>query len=1052
MLQQRQRLSVVQHEAEKSNMNMTSIHCKLQEEAEKIRKWQTTSEIELKQKIAKLKECERLITNQRNQVLEKQIENETLVTLLQKEQMNQAQINVKLKTARELFIALKNHSENLQTSIVRGEEDRDSLRMLAADNIKQIQEMKIKMLEVVEATEKRVDDLKACVKEKEITLEELAFSSKNEIESTKNTNLALEKEVASCKLDIDDISRQLLDKRSAISSLEDKIKNLESDKSKQLAFVASQDCKLDELQNMINVTKSAYKCAQENVEKLEQESKNISDQFNSYKDDAERQIEELQTELTELTDSLTQLSTQYNEMASKNDRIESENRSLKESVSQLVKCVEDLQEKQECCEAEVKNLTDTCSITKKNENELKALVEDKEAKMQELSRTKEEIETQLTSISESLNNVQLKEVEYLQEIKGLTLSNRTKDNKLVELEKKSSDCDNHSKTIASDLDKMVLEYRELESKCEQLEQDYQSMALTLSGKECELGDLVSKNESLKQQVNEFLLNMQHLKDEHDHLTRTVSVMQETFDCCSSEMKSLRESVRHQDNILAKKDAATLKLKEQIQSSAQKITDLLKSAMKLEQHLSDISSRKDKAEQLVEEKMKICCDLEQKNFQLQTRVDQLLIEVDKSKSSIDSAVTDSSDRQQKLYDQLNEATVSLRGKDMLIKNLTGDLATMKSDLSKQLINVVSQKEACEKENMQLKSSISNKDGDISALAEEISKLQNRILTLDDAKTTSTTEELKSLNLKVGFLEQSKKELSEKLSHHQAEQKFRDSEKLKLEGFLTEKKNEVADLHLKMKQLESDNSKYRFQFEDLKTEMGVLQDKQKNFKVTNQKLKEKEVQLKSFNANLEQIKTEYSTAEKGYQLTIDKLKEEIKKLNKSKVEAVLSNVSSKSPAATVTDMSSFTSPIKRPKIANPDSPKTPTVSRSKKRRVAFGKSPSWHEPSDEEEADMTVSSSTNAKPNKVKYLSVSKSPKTTTYASAKSPSRLKLSKSPGPLTDLLAKYPTPSSAQKRGVKLPDAYLKRKEANEKKKQKIKVEASSWFDSDSAFGFDEM
>ncbi|XP_063683344.1 synaptonemal complex protein 1-like [Bolinopsis microptera] len=1049
MLQQRQRLSVAQHEAEKSNMNMTSIHCKLQEEAEKIRKWQTTSEIELKQKIAKLKECERLITNQRNQVLEKQIENENLVTLLQKEQMNQAQINVKLKTARELFIALKNHSENLQTSIVRGEEDRDSLRMLAADNIKQIQEMKTKMLEVVEATEKRVDALKACVKEKEITLEELAFSSKNEIESTKNTNMALEKEVASCKLDIDDISRQLLDKRSVISSLEDKIKNLESDKTKQLAFIASQDSKLDELQNMINVTKSAYKCAQENVEKLQQESKNISDQFNSYKDDAEQQIEELQTELTELTDSLTQLSTQYNEMASKNDRIESENRSLKDSVSQLVKCVEDLQEKQECSEAEVKNLTDTCSTAMKNELELKALVEDKEAKMQELSRTREEIETQLNSISESLNSVQLKEVEYLQEIEGLTLSNRTKDNKLVELENKSSDHDNHSKTIASDLDKMVLEYRELKSKCEQLEQDYQSMALSLSGKDCELGELVSKNESLKQLVNELLLSMQHLKDEHDNLTRTVSVMQETFDCCSSEMKSLRGSVRHQDNILAKKDAAALKLKDQIQSSAQKITDLLKSAMKLEQNLSDISSRKDKAEKLVEEKMKICCDLEQKNFQLQARVDQLLIEVDKSKSSINSAVIDSSDRQQKLYDQLSEATASLREKDMLIKNLNGDLAKVKIDLSKELKNVAFQKEACEKENVQLKSSISNKAGDISALAEEISKLQNKILKLDDAKITSTsatTDELKSLNLKIGLLEQAKKELLEKLSLHQAEQKLSDSEKLKFEGFLTEKQNEVADLHLKMEQLESDNSKYRFQYEDLKTEMGVLKDKQKNFKVTSQKLKEKEGQLKIANANLEQ----YSTAEKGYQSTIDKLKKEIKKLNKSKVEAVLSNVSSKSPA--VGDISSFTSPIKRPKIANPDSPKTPTVSRSKKRRVAFGKSPSWHEPSDEEEADMTVSSSTNSKPNKVKYLSMSKSPKTTTYASAKSPCRLKLSKSPGPVTDLLAKYPTPSSAQKRGVKLPDAYLKRKEANEKKKQKIKVEASSWFDSDSAFGFDEM
>merc|ERR1712176_1528879 len=674
-------------------------------------------------------------------------------------------------------------------------------------------EMKTKMHEVVETTGKQVSLLKSCIKEKELALEELALSSKSEIDFAKNANNALQKDVATCKADIDEISRQLLDKHGIISSLEDKIKSLENEKTEQLAIVASQDSKIDELQSMMKETKLAYQSAQELITKLEQESQNNSDKFNSYKSDAECQIEELQTELTELTDSLTQLSTQYNEMTSKHDRVDSENKSLKESISQLVKCVEELQEKQESCETEIKNLTDACSLTKKNELELKCLVEDKDARLQELLLSKDEIEAQLKSTDVYLESVKSKEVEYLQEIERLKLSNSAKDSKLIELEQMSSEFDLQSKTVASDLDRKLVEYDKLKLKCEQIEQDYQSMALTFSEKECELKQLVSKNEALKQQVNKFVHKMQHLEDNHSYLNGSVSVLQENLDSCNSELVSLKDIVQHQENILAKKDELAEKLKYQIKSSTKKISDLSKTAMQLEKNLSDVSSEKDRVEKMVEEKMDICRGLEKKNLQLQLRVDELLLEVEKSKSLIDSTETDSSDLQKKLSDHLKRATTSLLEKDVQIKNLTDDLAQVKEDLSKELNKLQLQKEACEKENVELNSSIANKTADIAALAVELDKLQNKNNKLEAAQITSistTTEELESLNLKIISLEQDKNEI------------------------------------------------------------GVLKEKQNNFKITNQKLKEKEAQLKTAKANLKELKNDYSNTENGYLSTIDKLK--------------------------------------------------------------------------------------------------------------------------------------------------------------------------------------
>ncbi|KAL5269014.1 hypothetical protein ACHWQZ_G002744 [Mnemiopsis leidyi] len=968
MLHQRHRLSVLQNETEKSNLNMTSIHCKLQEEAEKIRKWQTSSEIELKQKMTKLKECEILITKQRNQVLEKQIENENLIAQLEKEQMNQAQINVKLKTARELFIALKNHSENLQSSIIRGEEDRDSLRMLAADNIKQIQELKAKMQEVVITTQKRLGILKASIKEKDLAYENLKASSKNDIDSAKNANNALEKEVAHCKANIDNISRQLLDKRGCISSLEEKIKTLESEKTEQVAIFVSQNSKLDNLQKLMSETKSAYKSAQDHCEQLMQEKQKLTDELKSYKSDAENQIEELQAELTELTDSLTQLSTQYNEMNSKHDRIESENMSLKESVSQLVKCVEELQEKQESCESELKTVTDACNLSKKKEDELNTLIEDKEAKLQELSLLRDNFQSQLDSTSQNLNDIKSREVDYLQKIEDLTLSNRAKDDKLAELLEKSLDSDNHSKTISSNLDKKSREYEALHIKFNQFEQNYNSLSDSLSAKESELQDLVHENKSLKVQVGEFLQKLDQLNNDHCHISTAVTVMQESLDSCNREMRCLKDTVRYQNDVLAQKEEVAMKLKK----------------------------------------------------------------------------------------QLDVATTDLYEKDRQIEQLQKDITLVKLDMSKELNGILAEKQTSENKTVELQNLISKKDGDISALGDELNKLHYKIAKLEDvskAVDSNTNEKIDSMNSTILSLEQNKKELMQQVADFQAEIKANNSAISKLKNLLAEKEKQFLSFDSNQQQLKSENTRYCDQVQALNSEINVLKSNQHNLKATNEKLKEKESQLNAISKSMDKLKKDHSEAESKYVSTIEKLKNEIKKLNKSKVDAVLSNVSNKSPSLTKP-----LSPVKQPKQVCPESPKTPTVSRSKKRRVAFGKSPSWHSASDdeigtEEEADMTVSSSTSADPKKVKYLTVNKSPRTVTHASAKSPSRLKLSnaKSPSHVSDILAKYPTPSSTHKRGVKLPDAYLKRKEANERRKQKIKVEASSWFDSDSAFGFDE-
>lgn len=1055
MLQQRQRLAVKSHETERQNANMTSIHCKLQEEAEKIRKWQTTSEIELKQKMAKLKECENIITNQRNQVLEKQIENEHLLAELQKEKINQAQINVKLKTARELFIALKNHSENLQTSIFRGEEDRDSLRMMAADNIKQIQEMQIKIREVVESAEKRVNTLKRCIKDKELALEDVLLASKKEIQAAKDTNAALEKEVTVCKHEIDELSRQLLDKRGHVFSLEDEIKSLKSDKDKQADEILTKASKISELNAAITDVEHLNKCAKDKVLELQLTAKKNFENFEEYKNDSERKIEELQVELTELTDSLTGLSTQYNEMTSKHDRLENENKSLKESISQLVKCVEELQEKQERCDSEINSLTDACSTAKQKELEFTELIKEKDEHLYKLNTQIECTESQLQTITDSLDGCKSKEAGYLQEIDNLNLSNAEKEGKLLELQRKTTDYDSYSKSIRSELNNKLADFQTLQERCNSLEGKNDLMTTDIASKDFEIEELASTNRALKEQVNNFLQKIQLLETEHGHLCNKISDIQTSFQSCEKEMTVLRKCVFNQKQTLIKKDEINVKLRKQLEISYKKIKDLSTSTAVLEQKFSLLADEMNESDKLALQNEKYCQDLKTHNSTLQSKVNQLVKEMEETKNVLDKKVTNSSDLQNKLFLEFQEAKSSLASKENTIEKLNNNIKQLEVDGLKELQTVISQKETMEKEIINLKKSISSKDGDISALAEEINKLQNKILKLKDSESLSisaSTDQIKLLKNQIEMLTGENLTLSKELGHQRKEQASAEVLKKSLESQLNVSEANLNELQSRNSQLKSKNTTLCSEVEELHHKMKALCQTNDKLEIVTKQLNDKELQLNMANKSLEEVKRDLLVTENQQISTINSLREEIKKLNKNKVETVLSNVR-KTPTRTLAK-SPFTSPVKQNRTINLESPKTPTVSRSKKRRVAFGKSPSWHATSDDEmdEPDSTVSSSTCVKPDKVRCVSLKKSPKMAMHASAKSPSKLKLSKSKSPssVTDILAKYPTPSSEKKRGVKLPDAYLKRKEAN-KKKQKIKVETRSWFDSDSAFGFDE-
>ena len=1049
MLQQRHRSQVKNNEAEISNVNMTSIHCKLQEEAEKIRKWQTSSDIEIKQKITKLKECELLISKQRNQVLEMQIENESLSTKLQKEQFNQAQINLKLKTSRELFIALKNHSENLQASIIRGEEDRDSLRMLAAETIKQIKDLKLSMQEIADTNDKQILILKSCIKDREMAYDELKFKSEQDIENALKCSEALEIEMKNCKDNIDNLSRQLLEKQGNVSLLEDKIEKLEKNLKEQEIMTASKLSALAELQTTLAQTDLSYKSAQSEILRLQKENQELNEKFGQYKADAENQIGSLQADQTKLTDSLTNLSTQFNEVTSKHDRLEDENISLKESVSQLVKCIEELQEKQEENEQEIIQLNEMYSSSVERETELKSVVQEKDEQFQNLKSTKEEVDAKLITISGDIAQKNLQEEKYLDQIEKLQSSNAEYENNLEKAIEKSSEMDSISKNLLFDLEKKTAEYIECETKSKQYEKNWKSISLSLNQKNCELKELISTNELLKLKVEEYTNKHQAFESKLDDLNQYLISLTDEHKGSCSQLNSIRTIVKDKEKELSKKDSQYLELKKENEVNKKEINVLITSTKSLEKDISCAKNLEEQAMADAKKRLLECGSLKIVNLDLEKKISKL-------KNDLNSAEDGSSNLSKILSAELKEATLEVTAKNDVIAKLQDNLSKLQNEQNGSLNEMKFKNEALDKENQQLNLAISHKIADISALAEEINKLQNKILKLEDTNVASKKDlstEVNSLETKIKKLEKSKVDLTNHVSACENERLSIVSEMSNLKDKKSENERENGVLKSTNAKLLSEKSQFKIEIEQLKAQMDNVLTQNISFKNVNHKLEDKESQVRLLKQSLEEVKSDFLVSEKNYISTIDKLKEEIKKLNKNKVQAVLSNVASKSPMIKDSSESSFLSPNQ--KVAcNPESPKTPSVGRSKKRRVAFGKSPSWHSASDDnldEEEDTTVSSSTGNNHNKGKNLTLSKSPKLTTYSSNKSPSRLKLGKSPAPVNELLAKYPTPSITEKRGIKLPDAYVKRKEESLKKRQKIKLEACSWFDTEAAFGFDE-
>ena len=1049
MLQQRQRPQVRKNEVEISNVNMTSIHCKLQEEAEKIRKWQTSSDLELKQKMAKLKDCEQLISKQRNQVLEMQVENETLAAKLQKEQLNQTQINLKLKTSRELFIALKNHSENLQNSILRGEEDRDSLRMFAADNIKQIKDIKVAMQEMSDINNKQVLVLKSCVKDRELVLDELKVKYDKENEIAKKSSDDLKKEITACKESIDNLSRELLDKRALVSTLENKIQTLEDDIVNQKKNTVSKTVALAELESTLEKMTAAHKSAQSDISRLQLENKNQIDKLVNYKTDAELKIEELQSELTELTYSLTNLSTQFNEATTKHDRFENENKSLKDSVSQLVKCVEELQEKQEQNEQEMLHLNEMYNSSKQREVELEQILQERDDHIQELKTAKDEVEAKFNTISSNIEILKRQEDNYIKEIEMLAATNAEHKKSLEEFTKKSSESDINSKNILLDLEQKNADFNEAKTNSKQYEENWKSVLLSLTERECELKILTSVNKELNQQVTEYTDKLQTLEETLNNLNQTITSLSKDCNDVHLEFDHIKSHVIEKDKELLKKDSQCLKLKKENEKNISKIKKLINNNNLLNKNLSSIKTLEEHTNTVVKERSAECDSLNISNSNLEQKIQMLQNDLDVAKSG-------SSNLCKSLSVQLEDATLQVTNKDNIIEELKESLSKLQNEQSRSFKEMKIKSEKSDAENKILNNALSNKVADISALAEEINKLQNKMLKLEESHKTSSNDasnKIESFGLQIIKLENEKDMLTKKASQSENEKLLIVSKQSKLEEDQTIKNKELQILQSENGALKTENSKVKSEIEKLKIRIDESLSQNDKFKNIAEKLEYKESQLKIMKQSLEEVKSDFLISEKNYSSTIDKLKIEIKKLNKSKVQAVLSNISSKSPIAN--QLSSFSSP-KQKKLNEPDSPKTPSVSRSKKRRVAFGKSPSWHASSDEdadEDEDTTVSSSTGISANKARNLSLSKSPKVVTYSSSKSPSRLKLTntKSPALVNDLLAKYPTPSSTQKRGTKLPDAYVKRKEETLKKRKKLKLEACSWFDTEAAFGFDE-
>jgi len=1049
MLQQRQRSQVRQNETELSSVNMTSIHCKLQEEAEKIRKWQTSSDIELKQKITKLKECEQLISKQRNQVLEMQIENESLLTKLQKEQFNQAQINVKLKTSRELFIALKNHSENLQTSIIRGEEDRDSLRMLAAENIKQIKDLKSTIQDMTDVNDKQLITLKSCMKDREIAHEEFKFKSEQDIENALKCSEALEVELKKYKNNVDDLSRQLIEKQGIVSSREEKIVSLEEHLKDQQIMNESNLSDLSEIQITLNQTELSYKSAQSEILRVQKENLDLNDKFRAYKIESESQIESFQDNQARLNDSLTNLSTQFNEISSKHDRLEDENKSLKESVSQLVKCIEELQEKQEENEQEIIQLNDMYKASVEREAVMKDIVQQKDDQFENLKSDKEQVESQLNTISKDMKLLKAQEEKGLQQIEQLESSNNEYKKNLEETMQKSLEKDATSNNLLLELERKTTEYIQCETKSNQCEENLNALSLSLNEKEHEIKKLTSTNCILKLKVEEYTSKHQGLESILGDLNQHLTTLQDEYNTCCLQFESMRTQSLDKEKEIYQKDAEFLKMKKENETCKKEIKTLTTATRSLEKTLSNVKNLNEKANAVAMEKSLECDSLKVVNLDLERRNCKL-------KSDLSSAEDGSSDLSKRLSTELQDAIMEVSDKSDTIKKLQETLLKLKDDQSRSINDMKAENEALNLDNKQLTLSISQKVEDISALAEEINKLQNKILKLEESNISlkkDYSNQLNCLKAETITLEKCKVDLTQYSSECEKEKLSMVSElnSVKEDKLEIEKYNNTLKSNNNL--LLSENMQHKEEIEKLMVQINDIQTQNISFNDVNHKLEEKSKQVILLQESFDKIQSDFLLSENKYMSTIEKLRGEIKKLNKNKVKAVLSNVASKSPSVSKeSSNASFVSP-KHDVVNNPESPKTPSCGRSKKRRVAFGKSPSWHSASDDnldEEEDTTVSSSTGSSLNKTRNIALSKSPKLATYSSTKSP-RLKFGKSPAPVNELLANYPAPSSSEKRGMKLPDAYVKRKEESLKKKQKIKVETCSWFDTESAFGFDE-
>lgn len=1022
MLQQRERHTVKQNvkETEQTSTNyMSTIHCKLQEEAEKIRKWQTSSEIELKQKAAKLKESENLILKQRNQVLKLQVENEALLSSLQKEQLDQTQIKMKLKTSRELFIALKNHSENLQVSVERGEEDRDSLRILAADNIQQIHEMKGKIDEIVESHEKRVCSLKASLKDHGIAFDDFKFSSKREIDGLKKDKDDQVKELDRFKTDIEDLSRQLLAKRNDVHELEEYVSKLKENMSNKESVILSQEKTCKTLRMNVENSERSLTEAKSEITNLNESIESSAKSHDDYKADAEKQIEELQNELSDVTDSFTELSTQFNELTSKAERLENENKASKTSISQLVECVENLQNKLESGEQELNEVNEKNEQLQNDNSDLTAALETKELSLNETISLKEESEDKLVTLGEVYNST-LTELE--------TLKSELETHFL-----KISDLETENGTLVSslsELNKQVDNYKLMEIENSKLEANVKHLSSSASLKDKEISKLGTENKELHSKLGSLNKQLESLEEGHSNMNSNVKSLETCLLKSKDELTLIQSSFLQQTEVMKAKNIEVKQLRDEIKSFSDKYDQLNTTKNSLKASLVSFkdqcsSVRNEMAQRLTEMEY-----IEKENLDLKAKVSNLL----------DDYKSDSSD----LMNKLGEVNKTVCQKDEEINKLQSELSKSNQVYSELQVQRITLKEQNEK----YSSLISHKDADISALADEIDKLQKKVQKLEKSALCSSTEasdEVKALKNQMKSLENENEKLDSFIKDIKSREEKMVNQKNQLEKASSSKEEEVKCLLIKNRTLETENK-------DISNKVQNLESSLKNQAIIDNKLREQEKIISGLRKSLTSSKNDWTSSETKYLLTIKELKEELKQLNKDKVKEVLSNVSEASPFI---PRSSFTSPVKPTRPPNPESPKTPTVSRSKKRRVAFGKSPSWHSVSDEEEADSTVSSSTLCPdPSKVKYVSLSKSPKVKSprTLSAKSP-KLKLSSGKLGVTDLLAKYPTPTS-QKRGTKLPEGYVKRKEATEnKRKQKIKIEShSSWFDSDSAFGFDKM